>query len=185
MANLLNIQRFKMKLQTARQDSDRQLLRIGGRQQELDVCRRLFQRFQQRIEAVAREHVDFIDQVNLETATRRGVLHVIEQIASIFHFGSGGGIDLDQIDKAPLLNLTAVITLATGRRGDACFAVQTFGQQPRNGGFTHAARAGEQIGVMDPPQREAISQRRQDMLLSDNLCKRLGAPLTGKNLIAH
>ncbi|MNI85784.1 hypothetical protein D3C73_1428070 [compost metagenome] len=46
MTDLLNVQRFKMKLQTARQDSDRQLLRIGSRQQELNVCWRLFECFQ-------------------------------------------------------------------------------------------------------------------------------------------
>src|SRR5690606_148598 len=102
-ADLLNVQRLQMQLQAARQDRDRQLLRIGGRQQELHMCRRLFQRFQQGVEAVARQHVHFIDQVDLEAATRRGVLHVVEQIAGIFHFGTRGGVDLDQVDKTPLL----------------------------------------------------------------------------------
>ncbi|MNE00325.1 hypothetical protein D3C80_927320 [compost metagenome] len=174
-----------MKLQTAGQNGYRQLLRVGGCQQEFDVRRRLFQRFQQRIEAVTREHVHFVNQVNLEAAAGGCVLDVIQQIAGIFHLGSGRGVDLDQINKAPLLNLAAVVALTARRGGDAGFTVQAFGQQARNGGFTHAARAREQIGVMNPPQREAVSQRSQDMFLSDNICKRLRAPLTGKNLIAH
>ena len=148
-ADLLNVQRLQVELQAARQDGDRQLLRIGGRQQELHVRGRLFQRFQQGVKAVARQHVHFIDQVDLEAAARRGVLHVIEQIAGIFHFGARGGVDLDQIDKTPLLDLAAVITYAARRGGDPGFAVETFCQQTGNRGLTDAAGAGEKIGVMD------------------------------------
>ncbi len=126
--DLLNVQRLQMELQAARQNGDRQLLRIGRRQQEFHMGRRLFQRFQQGVEAVTRQHMDFIDQIDLEAATRRGVLHVIQQIAGIFNFGARGGVDLDQIDKAPLLDLTAVVTHATRRGGDPGFAVQTFCQ---------------------------------------------------------
>lgn len=97
--------------------------------------RRLFQRLQQRVEAVAREHVHFVDQVDLEAAARRRVLDVIQQIAGIFHLGSGSGVDLDQIDEAPLLDLAAVVALAARRGGDAGFTVQAFGQQARDGGF--------------------------------------------------
>ena len=148
-ADLLNVQRLQMELQAARQDRDRQLLRIGGRQQEFDMRRRLFQRFQQGVEAVARQHVHFIDQIDLEAAARRGVLHVVEQIAGVFHLGARGGVDLDQIDKTPLLDLPAVVTYAARGGGDPGFAVQTFCQQTGNRGFTDAAGAGEKIGVMD------------------------------------
>ena len=148
-ADLLNVQRLQMELQAAREDRDRQLLRIGSRQQEFNVRGRLFQRFQQGVEAVARQHVHFIDQIDLEASARRGVLHVIEQIAGVFHFGTRGGVDLDQIDKAPLLDLPAVVTHATRGGGDPGFAVETFCQQTGNRGLTDAAGAGKKIGVMD------------------------------------
>ena len=45
MANLLDIQRHQMKLQTARQNRHRQFLWIGRRQQKLNVLRRLFKGF--------------------------------------------------------------------------------------------------------------------------------------------
>ncbi|CSG15380.1 Uncharacterised protein [Shigella sonnei] len=45
MANLLDIQRLEMKLQTARQNRHRQFLWIGRRQQKLNVLRRLFKGF--------------------------------------------------------------------------------------------------------------------------------------------
>ena len=42
----LRRQTFEMKLQATRKDRDRQFLRVGGRQQELDVRRWLFERLQ-------------------------------------------------------------------------------------------------------------------------------------------
>ncbi len=92
------------------------------------MCRRLFQRLQQGVKAVARQHVHFIDQIDLEAAARRGVLDVIQQIAGIFNFRARGGIDLNQIDKAPLLDFTAVVADAARRGGDPAFAVEAFRQ---------------------------------------------------------
>ena len=95
LTDLINVQRFKMKLQTTRQNRHRQFLRIGRRQQEFDVLRRLFKRLQQRVKAVAREHVHFVNKVDLETATRGGVLHVIQQVTGIFDLGAGCRINFD------------------------------------------------------------------------------------------
>ena len=131
-ADLFYVQSLQVELQAAGQNGDRQLLRIGRRQQEFHVRGRLFQRFQQGVKAVARQHVHFIDQVDLEATARRGVLHVIQQIAGIFDFRARGGVDLDQIDKTPLLDLPAVITHAARRGGDPGFAVETFRQQTGN-----------------------------------------------------
>jgi len=50
-------QGFQIELQAARQDRDRNLLRIGGRQHELDVFRRFLQRLQHRVEGRFRQHV--------------------------------------------------------------------------------------------------------------------------------
>jgi hypothetical protein len=127
----------------------------------------------------------FIDQIDFEAATRRGVLHVVEQIAGIFNFGTRCGVNLNQIDKAALLNFTAVITLTTGGGSDTGFAVKAFGQQTRNSGFPYSAGAGEEISMMDASQRQSIRQRRQNMFLTDNISKSLGTPFSRKYLIAH
>ena len=142
-ADLFNVQRLQMELQATRQYCDRQLLRIGRRQQEFDMRWRLFQRFQQGVKAVARQHVHFIDQIDLEAATRRGVLDVIQQIAGVFDFRARCSIDLNQIDKTPLLDFTAVITYAARCGGDPGFAVEAFCQQTGNRRFADAARAGK------------------------------------------
>src|SRR5690606_39731996 len=77
-----------------------QLLGIGGGEQELDVFRRLFQRLQQRVERRLRQHVHFVDQVDLVLAAAGHVLRVLDQLADVVHAGVGGGVDLQQVDVA-------------------------------------------------------------------------------------
>ena len=64
---------LQVELQAARQHRDRDFLRIGRRQHELDVLRRLFERLQHRVERVARQHVHFVDDVDLVAAGGRRV----------------------------------------------------------------------------------------------------------------
>ena len=78
-------QALQVELQAARQHGDRQLLRIGGREQELDVRRRLLERLQERIERMRRQHVHFVDQVDLVAPAGRQVLDVLEQLARVVH----------------------------------------------------------------------------------------------------
>ena len=50
-----------------RKHGDRNLVRLGGGEEELDVRRRLFQRLQEGVEGPGREHVHFVDVVDLVT----------------------------------------------------------------------------------------------------------------------
>lgn len=45
--------------------------------------------------------MDFVDEIDLKAAAGWRVLDVVQQIAGIFDFGSRGGVNLNQIDKAP------------------------------------------------------------------------------------
>ena len=85
----------------------------------------------------------FIDQVDLKATARRGVLHVVQQIARVFDFSARRGVDFNQIDKAALFDFTAVVAYATWRGGNAGFAIEPFGQQTRNSGLSDAAGAGK------------------------------------------
>src|SRR3546814_8607434 len=64
-ADLLLVQALEVELQAARQHRDQQLLRIGGGEQESDVLRRLLECLEQRVERLLRQHVHFVDQVDL------------------------------------------------------------------------------------------------------------------------
>ena len=117
----------QVELQAARQHGDGNLLGFGGGEQELDVLRRLLQRFQQGVEAVPGEHVDFVDQIDLEAALAGQELGVVEQLAGVLHAGARGGIDFDEIHEAPGGDLGAGAARAAGLRGDAAFAVEAGG----------------------------------------------------------
>ena len=54
-------------------------------------------------------------------------------------------------------------------RGRALLAVQRAGQDPRAGRLAAAARAAEQVGVVDPAVAQRLSQRFGDVLLADDL----------------
>ncbi len=149
LADLIHVQRLEMKLQAAGEDRHRQLLRIGSRQQELNVRRWLFKGLQQGVKAVARQHMHFVYQVDFEAATGRRVLDVIQQVAGIFNLGTRGGVNLNQIDKAPLLDFAAVVAHAARRRSDAGLAVQPLRQQTGNRGLSDAAGAGKEIRMVN------------------------------------
>ena len=172
-------------LQAAREDSHRQLLRIGGSQQELDVGWRLFEGFQQGVERVRRQHVHFVDQVDLEAPAAWGVLHVVEQLTGVFDLGAAGGIDFDQVDKTTFIDLLADRAHTAGRGADAGFAVQALGDDPRNGGLAHPTGTGKQIGVVQPLAVERVDQGLEHMGLADHFAERARTPFTCKNLITH
>ncbi|CRN03237.1 hypothetical protein [Pseudomonas sp. 34 E 7] len=172
-------------LQAPRQNRRRKFLRVGGGQDEFDVGRRLFQGFQQRVEGMAGQHVHFVDQVDLEAATARCVLHVVEQFTGVFDLGAARGVDLDQVDETPFVDLAAYRTGAARCRGDTGFTIQAFGDDARNGGLAHAAGTGEQVGVVQPLAVQGIDQSLEHMGLADHFAERARTPFTCKNLITH
>ena len=176
---------LERELQAARQDGDRQLLRISGREQELHVGRRLFQRLEQRIETVGRQHVHLIDEVHLVAALGRRVLDVVQQLTRILDLGPRGGVDFDQVDEAALIDLTTGATHATRPGADTLFTVQALGQNARQRRLADTAGPGEQIGMVQAPLIEGIDQRTADMLLTDQFVKIARAPLARQYLIAH
>ena len=112
MRNLLQVE-----LQAARQHRHRDLLRIGRREHELHVLRRLLERLQHRVEGVAREHVHFVDDVDLVAAGGRRVQRVLEQLAHVVDLRVGRRVELDQVDEAPGVDLGAgARTCRTARR---------------------------------------------------------------------
>ena len=169
-------QLFQIKLQAARQNGDRDFLRIGGRQYELHMRGRLFQRLQHRIEGGLRQHVDFVDDIHLETRIARRIQRALQQFAHIVDLGVGRGIQLDQIDETPAVNFTASAALAAGRRGNARQTVKRLGEDARDRGLAHPARAGKEIGVVQAILCQRIGKRSHDMLLPRQLREVFGPP---------
>src|SRR5690606_15262646 len=70
-------------------------------------------------------------------------------------------------------------------RADAGFAIQAFGNNPRNRCLAHATGAREQIGVVQSLAIERIDKRPEHMSLANHFVERARTPLTCKNLITH
>ena len=129
--------------------------------------------------------MDFVDEIDLVAPPARQVLGVFQQFAGVVNAGAGGGIDFDQIDEAVFLHLHADGALAAGRRTDAGFAIQAFGENAGYGGLAHAPGAGEQIGVMQPTGVKAMTQRPHDVVLANEAVEVRRAQLPGQYLVAH
>ncbi len=111
---------------------------------------RLLQRLEHGVEGVLRQHVDFVDDVDLIAACGRRVLGVFQHLAHVVDAGVGGGIDLDQVDEPAGLDLLAGGADAAGLSADAGLAIQAAGQDAGQGGLADAAGACEQVGMMQP-----------------------------------
>ena len=129
-ADLINLQCPQVELQAAREDGRRQLLRVGRRQQKLDMRWRLFQGFQQCVKTVSREHVYLVYEVDLVATLGGGVLNVVQYLAGIVNPGAGGCIYLQQVDEPTLVDgaTDRALTAGLGCGIWASLAIQRLGQ---------------------------------------------------------
>jgi len=149
------------------------------------VRRRFLKRLEQGVERVRRQHVHLVDEVHLVAAAGGRVLHVVEQLASVVHLGARGGIDLDQIDEPPLVDLAAGGTLAARRRAESGFAVQALSEDAGDGGFADTPCPREQKGVVHPIGGQGVGERLQHVLLACELLEALRTPLAGQCGVTH
>jgi len=132
---------FKIELQAAREHGNGNLLRICRCQQKLYIRRRLFQSFEHCVKGVIRQHVDFIDHVDLKAARGRGELGLLEQLLNLTHTAIGGSINLDVIHKTAAIDLTAGAADPTGVCAHAGLAIQCLGNNPGQSGLASPAGA--------------------------------------------
>ncbi len=176
---------LQIELQTARQHGDRNLLRIGGGEDELDVRRRLFERLEHRVERVVREHVHFVDHIDLEARIDRRVHRAFQQRRHLVDAAIARRIHLEIIDEAPFIDLPARAAHAARRGGHARFAVERLREDARERRLADAARAREQVGVMQAAAVECVRERTNDVLLADERREGFRPPFACENLIGH
>ena len=176
---------LEVELQAARQHRHRDLLRVGGGEDELHMLGRFLERLQHGVEGMPGEHVHFVDHVDLEAPLHRRIHRLVEQRRHVVHAAVRGRVHLDVIGEAVGIDRAARIAHATGFGRDAGLAIQGLGQDAADRGLAHAAGAGKQPGVMQPPGGERVRQRTHDVLLTDQRAEGLRPPLACEDLIAH
>jgi hypothetical protein len=99
----------------AAEHRDRQLVDLGGGEQELHMRRRFLKCLEQGIESIARQHVNFVDDVDLVARRDGGIAHRLDDLAHVVDAGVAGRVHLDHVDVAAFGDGAA--GLAHGRKG--------------------------------------------------------------------
>ena len=141
----------KIEALTARENGVGNRLHLCGSEDENHVLRRLLQRLQQRIERRGREHVNFVDDVDLIDAGGRGVAHDFAQLADVIDAVVGGPVDLQHVHAGRGGDALAGIARLAGVAVVGVGAVEDLGENSRGRGFAHAARPTKKIALRDAP----------------------------------
>ena len=169
----------------ARQNGERQLAVVGGREDEHDVRRRLLQSLEEGVPGLRRQHVDLVDDVDLVVVARGGVAHRFAQLAHGVDAAVAGAVDLQHVDRPALGDLQAGGAGVARRGSRPVDAVQRLGHEPRDGRLADPAQTREQVGVVDALAGDGVPEGRDDRLLADHVLERLRAVLACEDLVAH
>ncbi len=175
----------KIKTLAARENGGGNFVDFGGRKNKHHMRRRLFQRFEQRVERRLREHVDFVDDINFALAARRRVARILAQIADFIDAAIRGAVDFQHVKAAAFGNFLAHRAGVARRYRRAGFTIHGFGEQPRHRSFADAARPGKQVSGGEPILRDRIFQRAGDVFLRHHLRKLSRPPFARQHEVAH
>ena len=152
---------------TARQNRRRYFVDLGGRQDKHGMIGWLFEGFEQRVERRSRQHVHFVDDVNLVAANCRAELHALDDFASIIDTGMRGGVHFDDVDGTAICNRQTHATAAAWPISWLGHAVDCLGEQTSDGRFADTTWPRKYIGMTNPPVNDCITQCADDMFLAD------------------
>src|SRR5690606_18719729 len=115
---------------------------FGCAQHKNDVLWWLFQRLKQGIKCLGRQHVDFIQDVDLVAAHSWRQVDLLLERPDFINTPIGSGVQLQDIQERSLIDAVAVLTVITGQRVQsltALQAVERFSQNPSSGSFPRSA----------------------------------------------
>ena len=135
--------------------------------------------FRQGVEGLPREHVDFVDDVDLESRPAGPHVDVLPQLADLVDAAVAGPVDLQHVHVVARADALADVALVAGDGRRALDAVQGLGQDPGGGGLAHAPGPGEQVGMADAVRGDRVGQCLGDVLLADQLLEGLRAIAPG------
>ena len=176
--DLLDGEATEVEALTAGLDGLGNLMRIGRAQHEDDVLGRLFERLEQRVERRRRQHMHLVDDIDLETAARRGKPHASDDLlAHVVDTRATRSVKLEDIGVRTLGNLEALRAGAIGLSVLGRLAQKRLGEQACRRGLARSARPAEQVRMGDCALRDGVDERLLDMLLPDDVGKHLGTIL--------
>ena len=171
----------------AREDRRGQAPRLGGGQHEDHVGRGLLERLEQGVEGGLRQHVDFVDDVDLAPPARRRVAGILAERPHLVDPAVRGAVDLEHVEGPARGHLAAGLARGAGHgaAGPRPLAVQAHRQEAGRGRLAHAPRAGEQVRVGDALLREGVPERPDDRRLTDDRLEGERPPAPREDLVGH
>lgn len=121
----------------------------------------------------------FIDNEYLVPVARRRDCDAVDNdFARVLDLGVSSGVDFLNVNRSRCRDVQTGRARIAWLGGDPFCAVQCFGKYSRCSRLTHAASAGEQVSVMEPPGLDRVHQRARDRFLSDDLIEGLRSELS-------
>ena len=156
---------------------------------ELGVRRRLFQRLEQRVEGLRREHVHFVENIDLVARADRSVADRVVDLAHVIDAVVRGGVHFDDVDMPALHDCLAMH--ADGRHpdrraGDGAvgqLVVERAREDARGRRLADAAHAGEDPGLRDAGGLERVRDRAHHGVLADQVVEGRGTILARKHAV--
>src|SRR5579875_1698006 len=177
--------RRKAKMLAARLNCGGKLVRFSRGQNKERALRRLFQGFQQGVERLGGEHVDFVDDEHLVMITSWQVARVFAQLTDFVDAAVGGGVDFENIHRVAGGNLPAGGAFTARSDGGAFHAVERLGQDAGHCGLAHPPRARKDVTVRHAMGANGVLQCFAHQVLADHVIKSLGSIFAGNDLVGH
>ena len=129
--------------------------------------------------------MDFVDDVDLVGAARRGVAGVVAQVADLVDAVVGGAVDFDDVEAGAGRDFAAGVAGVARVRCRSLLAIEGLGEDAGGGGFSGAAGADEEVGVGEAFLDDRVAQGTDDVVLSKDVIESFGSVFSGEDLIAH
>src|ERR1035437_5189493 len=170
----------------ARTDRADDLVRLSRGKDELHELGRLLDDLQEGIEALRRDHVGLVDDVDLVTRQCRPVRRSLTQVARVVDTPMASRVDLDDVNTAGTVtsqrDAGGAHTARNRRR--PLLAVEATSQDPGRGRLAAATWPTKQIRVADPAGPQCLHQGLSDVTLTDDVGKGL-RPVAAIQRCAH
>ena len=172
-------------VERARFDRLRDLVRLGGAEEEDAPRRRLFEDLEQPVPRGLRELVRFVEDEDAVAGVGRRVLGRVPQLADVVDPGVGRGVELQHVELAPLGDAAALWALVAAVGGGPLLAVERLGEDPRDRRLADAAGARKDVRGGDVAARRGRAERLDRRLLAEDFGEPLRAVGSGERQLRH
>ena len=157
----------------------------SGRKQEHDMRRRLFQRFQQRIECLVGQHMHFVDDIGAHLQRCRRIVHLFADLADVVHTVVGSRVNFYDIGGSSGLDSLTGRAGVAGTSVHRMFAVDCLCQNLRHRSLTCPAGSAEQVSMADTSGFHLIFQGGHNVILALHILKGGGPEFPIQSSITH